>query len=114
MQSVLRNAFLFTTLMFGLLSLSQTVSAAETKTITLDVPGMTCKFCPITIRKALKKVDGVTDAKAEFATKTATVTFDPAKTNVEELMKATANAGYKSTLKKEISGIKNEFMLRFD
>jgi len=30
------------------------------KTVTLDVPGMTCKFCPITIRKALKKVPGVT------------------------------------------------------
>lgn len=100
MQPILRTTFLFFTLMFGLLGLSQTVSAAETKTITLDVPGMTCKFCPITIRKALKKVDGVIDAKAEFSTKTATVTFDPAKTNVDALMKATANAGYKSTLKK--------------
>lgn len=100
MQPILRTTFLFITLMFGILSLSQTISAAETKTITLDIPGMTCKFCPITIRKALKKVDGVTDAKAEFSTKTATVTFDPTKTNAEALMKATANAGYKSTLKK--------------
>ena len=100
MQPALRTTFLFLTLMFGLLSLSQTVSAAQTKTITLDVPGMTCKFCPITIKKALIKVDGVTEAKAEFSNKTATVTFDPSKTNAESLMKATANAGYKSTLKK--------------
>jgi len=98
MQSVFRTTFLFFTLVLGLVSLTQNVSATESKTVVLDVPGMTCKFCPITIRKALKKVDGVTKAKSEFETKTATVTFDPTKTNVKALMKATANAGYKSTL----------------
>jgi len=100
MQSILRSTFIFITLTLSLLALSNTASSAETKTVVLDVPGMTCKFCPITIRKALQKVDGVIEAKAEFETKTATVTFDPTKTNVEALMKATENAGYKSTLKK--------------
>ena len=75
-------------------------SAAESKTVVLDVPGMTCKFCPITIRKALKKVKGVIKATAEYETKTATVTYDPAQTNVDELIKATTNAGYPSTVKK--------------
>lgn len=75
-------------------------NAADSKTIVLDVPGMTCKFCPITIRKALKKVPGVTDVKAEFESKTATVTFDPSKTDVETLIKTTANSGYPSSLKK--------------
>ena len=73
--------------------------AAESKTVTLDVPGMTCRFCPVTIRKALKNVTGVTVAKADFDTMTATVTFDPDKTNIEALTEATANAGYPSTLK---------------
>lgn len=100
MQSILRTTFIFLTLTLSLLALSHVASAAETKTVVLDVPGMTCKFCPITIRKALQKVDGVIEAKAEFETKTATVIFDPTKTNVEALMKATENAGYKSTLKK--------------
>lgn len=81
------------------LSIIPASQAAETKTVVLDVPGMTCKFCPITIKKALKKVDGVVEAKADYDSKTATVTFDPAKTTVEELTKATANAGYPSTLK---------------
>ena len=84
--------------LFSLLAMSHTVSAVENVTVVLDVPGMTCKFCPITIRKALEKVPGVVEVKSEFKTKTATVTFDPAKTNVETLMKATANAGYPSTL----------------
>lgn len=73
--------------------------AVQSKTVTLDVPGMTCKFCPITIRKALKKVPGVIEAKADYETKTATVTFYPEKTTVEKLTTATKNAGYPSTLK---------------
>lgn len=83
-----------------LLLVTFNVQAAASKTVTLNVPGMTCKFCPITIKKALKKVSGVTEAKASYDTKTATVTFDPAKTNVEALIKATTEAGYPSTLKK--------------
>lgn len=75
--------------------------AVKTKTVTLDVPGMTCKFCPITIRKALEKVQGVTKVTSEYKTKTATVTYDPTKTNVEALTQATKNAGYPSTLKKK-------------
>lgn len=76
--------------------------AAESKTVTLDIPSMTCGICPITIREALKKVKGVTEAKTNFSTRTATVTFDPDKTNIESLTKATANSGYPSTLKHKI------------
>lgn len=80
--------------------LSTVAQAAEVKTVTLDVQNMTCKFCPITVRKALEKVDGVASAKADFDSKTATVTFDPNKTSIGALTKATADAGYPSTLKK--------------
>ncbi|MFV1996444.1 MAG: mercury resistance system periplasmic binding protein MerP [Acidiferrobacterales bacterium] len=79
---------------------SPVMQAAEVKTVTLDVQNMTCKFCPITVRKSLEKVDGVVKAKASLETKSATVTFDPAKTNVKALIKATTDAGYPSTLKK--------------
>ncbi len=74
--------------------------AAESKTVVLDVPGMTCKFCPITIRKALYKVKGVIKATAEYETKTATIIYDPEQTNIDALRKATANAGYPSIVKK--------------
>jgi mercuric ion binding protein len=74
-------------------------AAAEAQTATLDVPGMTCKFCPITVRKALSKVPGVIAAESDYASKTATVTFDPDKTDLSALTAATANAGYPSTVK---------------
>ena len=76
-----------------------TATAGELQTVTLDVPGMTCKFCPITVRKALSKVPGVIEAKSDYATKTATVTFDPDKANLSDLTQATANTGYPSTVR---------------
>ncbi len=72
--------------------------AAATKTVTLAVENMSCAACPITVRKSLEKVPGVAKAKVDFDTKTATVTFDPAKTNVEALTRATTESGYPSRL----------------
>ena len=98
---MIRAAFISMMMGFAVIGtpLSSVAYAAEVKTITLDVPGMTCKFCPITIRKALEKVDGVVSAKADFDSKTATVIFDPDKTNIGALTQATANAGYLSSVK---------------
>ena len=72
---------------------------AETKTVTLSVPGMNCDLCPLTIKKAISKVPGVASVEASYEKKQAVVTFDDSKASVEALMKATANAGYPSTLK---------------
>ena len=84
----------------GLLGLMVLMPAySENKTVTLSVPGMDCETCPITVSKALKKVDGVGKVAASLEQKEAVVTFDDAKTNVDALRKATANAGYPSTVK---------------
>ena len=72
---------------------------AAVQTVTLSVPGMYCAVCPITVKKALKKVTGVNKVEASFESKEATVTFDDAKTNVDALRKATTDAGYPSTVK---------------
>jgi len=58
---------------------------------------MTCELCPITVKKALDKVPGVAATKIDLAKRTASVKFDPARTNVAMLVKATTNAGYPST-----------------
>jgi mercuric ion binding protein len=72
---------------------------ADNTTVTLSVPGMYCEMCPATVSKALKKVNGVEKVAASFETKEAVVTFDDARTNVDALRKATANAGYPSMVK---------------
>src|SRR6266581_1580553 len=85
----------------GLLGFMVLVPAyAENKTVTLSVPGMDCEACPITVGKALKKVDGVGKVAASLEQKEAVVTYDDVKTNVDALRKATANAGYPSRVKR--------------
>ncbi|MBS4052076.1 MAG: mercury resistance system periplasmic binding protein MerP [Methylomonas sp.] len=71
----------------------------SSQSVTLDVRNMTCAMCPITIRKALQGVEGVNEAKVDFASKTAAVSFDPQKTGIEALIKATTNAGYPATVR---------------
>jgi mercuric ion binding protein len=77
-------------------TLASSPALAEVKTVTLSVPGMTCDLCPITIKKAISKVPGVASVEASYEKKQAVATFDDAKTTVEALTKATANAGYPS------------------
>ena len=72
---------------------------AATQTVTLSVPGMTCAACPITVKKALSRVDGVSKVDVTFEKREAVVTFDDAKTNIQKLTKATEDAGYPSSAK---------------
>src|SRR6266851_7136408 len=69
---------------------------ASPQTVTLTVSGMTCPACPITVKKALEKVPGVSKVDVRFEKKQVLVTFDDAKTNMDALVKATTNAGYPS------------------
>lgn len=73
---------------------------AATQTVTLSVPGMTCAACPITVKKALSRVEGVSEIDVSYARLEAVVTFDDIRTSVEDLTQATANAGYPSELKR--------------
>jgi mercuric ion binding protein len=75
-----------------------TLFAGNLETVTLDVENMSCAVCPITVKKALDKVPGVTSAKVDFDKKTASVTFDPDKANPAALTKATSDAGYPSAV----------------
>lgn len=73
---------------------------AAMQTVTLSVPGMTCAACPITVKKAISKVDGVAKVDVKFDQREAIVTFDDAKASVQKLTQATENAGYPSSLKR--------------
>lgn len=104
--NVSRFALLFVLVLAGLPWVGTQAGAATTKagvtqrTVVLSVENMTCPICPITIRKALERVPGVRSASADLATGTAKVTFDPNKTKVAALIKATTDAGYPSHLRK--------------
>ena len=75
--------------------------AKKTKTatakITLDVKGMTCSGCEYSVEAALKKVNGVAVADADFKEANAVVEYDPKAVKVEQLVEAVNKTGYKAT-----------------
>ena len=85
--------------MFAIVAAASTAALAEPKTVALSVSGMTCATCPITVKKSLTRVEGVSKAAVSFEKSEALVTFDDGKTNIGALLKATANAGYPSVVK---------------
>ncbi len=81
-------------------ALAFTAHAGEPKRVVLDVPGMNCSLCPISVKKALERVPGVLEAKSDFTTKSAEATFDPDQTSPEALAKAVTNAGYPASIQR--------------
>ena len=77
------------------------VTITAEKTVTLAVPGMFCASCPFTVRKSLEKLDGIISVTTSGKTKTAIVTYDSTKLDVDALIKATTNVGYPSSIKKK-------------
>ena len=88
--------------LFATLALAAMVAPAwaATQTVTLSVPGMTCAACPITVKKVISKVEGVSKTDVRFDKREAVVTFDDAKTSVQKLTKATEDAGFPSSVKR--------------
>ena len=88
--------------LFAALAIAAVVTPAwaATQSVTLAVPGMNCAACPITVRKAISRVDGVSKIDVSFEKREAVVMFDDAKASVEQLTTATGNAGYPSSVRK--------------
>jgi periplasmic mercuric ion binding protein len=72
---------------------------AADRTITLAVSNMDCAACPSIVKGSLEAVPGVAKVAVSFKDKTATVIYDDAKANVNQLTSATTNAGYPSAPK---------------
>jgi mercuric ion binding protein len=85
--------------LLALLILCSPAFAGEPKTAVLDVSGMTCSLCPLTVRKALERVPGVLEAKADLGTKRAEARYDPDKVSAEALAKVLSDAGFPATVK---------------
>lgn len=83
------------------LLLSASISAAAERTVTLAVENMTCALCPITVRTAIGRVAGVKGVQVDFASKTAVVVFDDAKTTVQDIAEASRQAGYPATVNEQ-------------
>src|ERR1700733_4198740 len=61
---------------------------------TFRIEGMHCASCAAIIERAFRKRDGVQSAVVNYATETATVSFDEGKVQPQDLSKVIAGMGY--------------------
>jgi mercuric ion binding protein len=92
--------YFFTKLVVLALLPSALAFADESQIAVMDLHNIQCYGCLNTVKKALQQVPGVEDTKLDLEKKTVTVKFDRAKTNTEALVRATAKAGFPSTVRK--------------
>jgi P-type Cu+ transporter len=69
----------------------------EPQRLEFSIEGMTCASCAARIEKRLNGLDGV-DATVNYATETASVSFDPSGVGAERLVEAVEQAGYRARL----------------
>jgi len=87
---------LFTQATFAVGIIASPAAMAADKTITLAVNNMDCAACPSIVKGSLEAVPGVAKVAVSYKDKTATVIYDDAKADVNQLTSATTKAGYPS------------------
>src|ERR687894_2030966 len=73
--------------------------------ITIPVMGMTCASCVRRVERTLSKKEGVAEASVNFAAEKASVTYEPAATNPDELIGAIRGAGYGADVRETTFGV---------
>ena len=72
--------------------------------VDFDVEDMTCASCELSIKVALKRIDGVKEVSADADEGSARAVFDPRKTNGSALADAISRLGYPATVRSSQSG----------
>jgi len=70
------------------------VTALQSTTSELSIEGMTCAACAARIERGLGRIEGVDTAVVNFATAKATVAFDPARVDRDDLVDKVVALGY--------------------
>ncbi len=70
------------------------------KKVELPVTGISCASCVAKIEKGLSKMSGITDAKVNFATEKATITFNPSRIHIGDFVATIKDLGYEAGLER--------------
>lgn len=97
MKKILSIISLLVIVFFSVLGASAK-SQKESATAVFTVsPQMTCQNCENKIKSNIRFEKGVTDITTDLKGQTVTVTYDPAKTSPEKIVKAFKKIGYTAT-----------------
>jgi copper chaperone len=64
------------------------------QTVTLSVTGMTCGGCENSVKRALARIEGVTDVTASHVEKRVVVSLDPAKVTAQQIRDRITACGF--------------------
>jgi copper chaperone CopZ len=84
----------------GIANAQEPKKAEKSNVTTVFVTDIDCQGCAKKVTNTIPYEKGVKDVKVDVPTKTVTVTYDPAKTNDETLVKAFTKIKIKATPKK--------------
>jgi mercuric ion binding protein len=68
--------------------------SAATQTAVLSIPEMDCPACPLTLKMALNKIEGVDKVDVSYERKEAVVTFEDTQTTLKAIKAVLADLGY--------------------
>lgn len=95
----MKAAFEMNRVLIALAIVASSMSAwSAQKTVTLSIPAMNCAACPVTVKAALTKLDGIASVSSDLKKRQTTVTFDDAKLTTARITQATKDAGFPSTI----------------
>jgi copper chaperone len=64
------------------------------ETTAVAISGMTCMGCVSSVKRVLDSISGIAQAEVSLEKAQATVSYDPAKTSLQEIKTAITDAGY--------------------
>lgn len=70
------------------------VEESKTKTVSLDIKGMTCAGCAKSVESAIKEIQGVQSVNVNFAAEKVTITFEPEIVSVKTITEHVKQSGY--------------------
>lgn len=79
---------------------SSPLSKEGLKKVDLPITGMSCASCVSKIEKGLSKMSGIADARVNFATEKATITFDPSQVHMGDFVSTIKDLGYEAGMEK--------------
>ena len=75
-------------------------SEENLKKVEFPVTGMSCASCVAKVEKGLSKMSGIADVNVNFASEKATVTFDPSRVHLGDLIGTVKDLGYAAGMEK--------------
>jgi len=81
-----------------ILTANLSLASDNETTATFNVEKMTCATCPIAVRKAMQRVDGVKEVSVDLESNTAVVTFDASVATTSDIANASTEVGFPASV----------------